>query len=259
MSNSPLATYMRITDHRTSPRTMPIDRITIHCIVGQWTAKQGADYFATTTRSCSANYIVGRDGDIALGVGEHDRAWTTSSSANDNRAITIETASDTSEPYAVTDKAYNALIELCYDICKRNGKKKLIWFGDKDKTLNYKPKADEMVMTVHRWFANKSCPGRYLYDRHGDIAQKVTARLAGETPVVPAVNPKYPSLPFLVRVKIPDLNYRSTGSMKGTVRGQTGKGTFTIVETNANGWGRLKSGAGWIYLDNPDYCTIVKK
>ena len=65
------------------------------------------------------------------------------------------------------------------DICKRNGKKKLLWFGDKDKTLNYSPKADEMVLTVHRWFANKSCPGNWMYARMGDLAEKVTAQLGG--------------------------------------------------------------------------------
>lgn len=35
----------------------------------------------------------------------------------------------------------------------------MIWFGDKNKTLNYSPKSDEMILTVHRWFANKFCLG----------------------------------------------------------------------------------------------------
>lgn len=58
-----------------------------------------------------------------------------------------------------------------------NGKKKLLWFADKDKTLAYEPAADEMVIAVHRWFANKSCPGDWLYNRLGDLAAKVTAKL----------------------------------------------------------------------------------
>ena len=74
---------------------------------------------------------------------------------------------------------YATLIKLCVDICKRNGKKKLIWLGNKKKTLNYSPKSDEMVLTVHRWFANKSCPGDWLYARLGDVAAKVTAELSG--------------------------------------------------------------------------------
>ena len=81
----------------------------------------------------------------------------------------------------MNDKVYASLISLCTDICKRNGKKKLLWLGDKDKTLNYAPKSDEMVITVHRWFANKSCPGNWLYARLGDLATRVTANLGGRT------------------------------------------------------------------------------
>ncbi|HNZ49715.1 MAG TPA: glucosaminidase domain-containing protein, partial [Candidatus Hydrogenedentes bacterium] len=342
------------------------------------------------------------------------------------------------------DAVYATLITLCVDICQRNGKKKLIWLANKDKTLNYTPASDEMVLTVHRWFANKSCPGDWLYNRLSDLAAKVTAKLGGstttttgtqatefanltETQVIAKVGPlftanqkssgilasvslaqfilesgygkselaqnanncfgmkkslsgntwsgstwdgssvytkktqeqnsdgsyttitadfrKYPnvedsiadhsaylrgakngsalryagiagmteykavaqlikdggyatsltyvdnlcsiiekwnltqydaaatgsssngtgstisvsdlpSVPFTVKVLIDDLNYRSEGSMSGTVKGQTGKGTFTITEVNSAGWGRLKSGAGWIYLLNPSYCTI---
>ena len=173
MSNSSLVTYTRITKNKTSPRNHAIDTISIHCIVGQWTAKQGCDYFATTDRECSSNYVVGKDGSIGLSVEEKDRSWCTSSRANDNRAITIETASDTTHPYAVTDAAYEALIKLVADICKRNGKNKIIWFADKEKSLAYEPKPNEMIMTVHRWFSNTACPGEYLYTHHGEIAQRV--------------------------------------------------------------------------------------
>lgn len=172
-TNSPLVTYKRITNNKTSPRNHAIDTITIHCIVGQCTAKQGCDYFATTDRECSANYVVGKDGSIGLSVEEKDRSWCSSSSSNDNRAITIEVASDTAHPYAVTDKAYNALIKLVADICKRNGIKKLLWKADKSLI----GQVDKQNMTVHRWFANKSCPGEYLYSRHSDIAAKVNALL----------------------------------------------------------------------------------
>lgn len=180
MSNSPLITYTNITRHKSSPRNHKIDRITIHCIIGQWTAKQGCDYFKNTDRDCSANYVVGKDGSIGLSVDEADRSWCSSSSANDNRAITIETASDTTHPYAVTKEAYEALIKLVADICSRNGISKLIWFGDKNKSLSYEPKAGEAVMTVHRWFANKSCPGDYLYSRHGEIANRVNNMLGNK-------------------------------------------------------------------------------
>lgn len=178
MSNSSLVTYTRFTKNRTSPRNHKIDTITIHCWVGQVTAKQGCDFFATTTRQVSSNYVVGKDGSIGLSVNEADRSWCTSSGSNDHRAITIEVASDTTHPYAVTDKAYEALIKLVADICKRNGIKRLLWKGDKSLI----GKVDKQNMTVHRWFAAKACPGEYLYERHGEIAERVNALLGAEKP-----------------------------------------------------------------------------
>lgn len=177
MSNSPLVTYTNLTSHRTSPRNHAIDTITIHCVVGQVTAKQCCDYFVTTDRQASSNYVVGKDGSIGLSVNESDRAWTSSNAANDHRALTIETASDTTAPYAVTESAYNALIELCTDICRRNGKSRMLWIEDKNKALAYTPAADEMRMTVHRWFAATACPGDYLYAHMGDISEKVNKKL----------------------------------------------------------------------------------
>lgn len=174
MSNSSLVTYKNLTKNRTSPRSKKIDTITIHCVVGQWTAKQGCDYFATTTRQCSSNYVVGKDGSIGLSVEEKDRSWCTSSSANDNRAVTIEVASDTTHPYTVTSAAYDALIKLVADICKRNNIKKLVWSESKNDRVNH---LNGCNMTVHRDYANKSCPGEYLYSRHGDIAKKVNKLL----------------------------------------------------------------------------------
>lgn len=192
MNNSPLVTYTRITKNKTSPRTHAIDTITIHCIVGQWTAQQCCDYFATTDRRCSSNYVVGKDGSIGLSVEEGDRSWCSSNSANDNRAITIEVASGTSEPYEVNDVALKALINLCADICKRNNIKELKWKGDK----NLIGQVDKQNMTVHRWFANKSCPGNYLYERHGYIAEEVNKLLgvsSSSTPVQKEEPVKKPS------------------------------------------------------------------
>lgn len=74
-------------------------------------------------------------------------------------------------------------------------------------------------------------------------------------PSTPDTVTEFPATPFTVKVLIDDLNYRSEPSMNGTVKGQTGKGVFTIVEVN-DGWGRLKSGAGWIWLGNPTYCIV---
>lgn len=176
MSNSSLVSYTKISPNKTSPRNHVIDTITIHCVVGQCTVERLGEVFAPTSRQASSNYGIGYDGKIGMYVEEKDRSWCSSNSANDNRAITIEVASDTTHPYAVTDKAYNALIDLCTDICRRNGIKELKWKGDKSLI----GQVDKQNMTVHRWFANKSCPGDYLYNRHGDIATEVNKRLNSE-------------------------------------------------------------------------------
>ena len=177
MSNSTMVVYTKISPNKTSPRNNTIDRITPHCVVGQCTAEGLGDWFARSSTQASSNYGIDKDGKVGMYVEEKDRSWCSSSSSNDNRAITIECASDKTAPYAMNDAVYAALIELCTDICKRNGKTKLLWFADKEKTLAYNPAADEMVITVHRWFANKSCPGDWLYSRLGDLAAKVTANL----------------------------------------------------------------------------------
>ena len=181
MSNSKLVTYTLLSPNHSGKRTMAIDRITPHCVVGQLTAAGICGCFTSPSVQASCNYGIGKDGDIGLCVEERNRSWCTSSNANDQRAVTIECASDKTHPYAFPSKCYNALVKLCVDICKRNGKKKLLWFDDKSKTLNYSPKSDEMVLTVHRWFAAKECPGDWMYSRMGDLAKKVTALLSGET------------------------------------------------------------------------------
>lgn len=188
MSNSPLVNYTKISPNKTSPRNIKIDTITIHCVVGQVTVEQLGETFAKASRKASSNYGIGKDGKIGMYVEEKDRSWCSggkdkdgkvirvngiSGADNDHRAITIEVASDTTHPYAITEEAYKGLIELLVDICKRNDIKKLKWKGDK--SLVGKP--ENQNLTVHRWFANTSCPGKYLYDLHGKIAQDVNSRL----------------------------------------------------------------------------------
>ncbi len=179
MSNSGLVVYTKLSPNHSGQRTHSIDRITPHCVVGQLSCESICGCFTSPEREASCNYGIGTDGRISLCVEEKNRSWCSSSNANDQRAVTIECSSDKTAPYAMTDAVYAALIDLCTDICKRNGKSKLLWFGDKNKTLAYEPKADEMIITVHRWFANKSCPGDWLYNRLGNLAAKVTSRLGG--------------------------------------------------------------------------------
>ncbi|MDE7192980.1 MAG: SPOR domain-containing protein, partial [Oscillospiraceae bacterium] len=135
------------------------------------------EIFAMASQQASSNYGIGSDGRIAMYVEEKNRSWCTSSASNDHRAVTIEVANDgdDSTGWHISDKAYAALIDLCTDICKRNGIKELKWQGDKSLI----GQVDKQNMTVHRWFANKSCPGDYLYNLHGQIAKEVNARLNG--------------------------------------------------------------------------------
>lgn len=179
MSNSKLVNYTKLSPNHSGTRTHSIDRITPHCVVGQCSVETLGNIFMNANREASCNYGIGADGRVLLCVDEGNRSWCSSSNSNDQRAVTIECASDTYHPYAFNEKVYNKLIELCVDICKRNGKNKLLWFNDKSKTLDYSPKADEMVLTVHRWFDNKSCPGDWLYNCLGDLAKQVTEQLGG--------------------------------------------------------------------------------
>lgn len=178
-TNSKMVSYTKLSPNHSGQRTHSIDRITPHCVVGQCSVETLGNIFAPTSRQASCNYGIGPDGRVGMYVEEKNRSWCSSSNANDQRAVTIECASDTKHPYTMNSTVYATLIKLCVDICRRNGKKKLIWLGDKNKTLNYSPKSDEMVLTVHRWFANKSCPGDWLYVRLGDVAAKVTEELSG--------------------------------------------------------------------------------
>ena len=251
-TNSSLVSYTKLSPNHSGQRTHSIDRITPHCVVGQLSAESICGCFTSTSRQASCNYGIGTDGRISLCVEEKNRSWCSSSNANDQRAVTIECASDKAEPYAMNDKVYASLVKLCTDICRRNGKKKLLWLGDKNTTLNYAPKSDEMVLTVHRWFANKSCPGNWLYARLGDLAAKVTANLGGNN--TSNNSQTSVSTSYCVRVSIDDLNIRKGPGTNYAKTGKyTGKGVFTIVaESDGQGaskWGKLKSGAGWISLD----------
>ena len=264
-SNSPLATVKLISPNKTVGRNHAIDTITIHCFVGQVTAKRGCEVFQPSSKGASCNYVVGYDGSIGLCVEEKDRSWCTggydkngnpirvngvSGKSNDYQAVTIEVASDAKHPYAITEKAMAALIELCTDICRRNGIKKLLWSGDKNLVGN----PAKQNLTVHRWFANKACPGDYIYQRLGDIAAKVNAKL-GATGAAP-VQPSAPvsSGPYKVRITATDLRIRKgPGTNTAIVQNAITPGVYTIVSEatgpGATLWGKLKSGKGWVSLD----------
>lgn len=254
MSNSSLVNYTKLSPNNSGKRTHTIDRITPHCVVGQCSVQSLGSMFARSSRGASCNYAIGGDGRVALIVDEGSRSWCSSSNANDQRAVTIECASEPTSPYAFRDVVYNKLIDLCVDICKRNGKTKLLWLGDKNTTLNYNPKSDEMVLTVHRWFANKACPGDWLMARMNDLASKVTARLGGSVTTPSVASTASVSGSTVIKVQTPTLAIYKTPNGASTGR-CTGKGSFTITEVQGQ-WGKLKSGAGWINLSNASEVTV---
>ena len=250
MSKSSLVDYTLLSPNNSGKRTHKIDRITPHCFVGQVTAERGAEVFASASRKASCQYVIAKDGRVALVCDEDNRSWCTSSNSNDQRAITIECASYSKHPYAFTDACYNKLIDLTVDICNRYGKTKLVWINNKEQALAYQPKDNELQITVHRWFANKSCPGDWLMSRMDDYVNKVNSKLTSEVkPVAHKINSNTNNkLPYKVKVTADALKYRKGPGTNYGVNGTiTNKGIYTIVK-ESNGWGKLKSGSGWISL-----------
>ena len=167
MSNSKMVSYTKISPNSNNPRNHKIDKITIHHMAGDFSLEAVGRGFADPKRQASANYGIDSSGRVALYVDEANRAWTSSNAENDHRAVTIEVANDGGAPdWHVSDKALEATIALCVDICKRNGIKALNFTGDKSGNL-----------TMHKWFAATACPGPYLESKFPYIAAEVNKRL----------------------------------------------------------------------------------
>lgn len=214
-TNSPLVDYVRLSPNNSGLRTHVIDTITIHCAVGQLSVETLGSIFAPTSRKASSQYGVGFDGRIGMYCEEKNRSWCSSSSANDQRAITIEVACDPYAPYTVNSTAYSALIKLVADICKRNGISDLKWKGDK--TLI--GQVSKQNMTAHRWFASTACPGDYLYSHEAEIAEEVNKLLGAVTPEpipdIPAVPTADPGDPNTNAKKLWDLFKSKIGNEYG--------------------------------------------
>jgi hypothetical protein len=224
MSNSGMVSYTRISPNKSVPRNHAIDKITIHHAAGTYGLYTLGKIFADPARKASSNYGIDNAGAVGMFVQEKDKAWTSFSSSNDNRAVTIEVCnSAVGGDWPVSTKAYAALIKLCVDICRRNGIKKLTYTGTTAGNL-----------TEHRMFKNTLCPGPYLHNRMGAIASAVNEIL----------NPTA----YLVRVTASSLNIRTGPGTNYPIVGKiTDKGVYTITPTG-NGWGKLKSGVGYISL-----------
>lgn len=238
MSNSPLINGVCYSPNHSGRRNQKITKIAIHHTAGVINGWPLARLFVPRSRQASANYNLGSDGVIILGVDEANRAWTTSSGWCDNRAVTIEVGNSTGAPgWKVSDKVLDRLIDLVYDICKRNGIYPCTYTGNSKGTLQ-----------MHRWYAQTSCPGPYLATKFSYIAKTVTARLDHDRNKGNAHKPT-PKPNKLYKVTANALNVRSKPSTSSKITDVVHKGeVYTITETVGN-WGKLKSGAGYISLN----------
>lgn len=246
MTKSSLCTYANITGNRNSGRSgNRVCKITPHYMAAHWTGRQCADYFAATARQASSNYCIGYDGDIAMSVDEGDRAWTSASKWNDDRAITIECANNADS--SLTDATWAALVNLCADICRRYGFR-LAYDGTRNATL-----------TEHRMFSSTDCPGAWLHARMDQLASEVNAILdGGSAPTVPpSVPAEQPSATGkegtgfngTYRCTVDCLNIRDTPALSGSVVASYGKGETVNLDDwycIADGyvWGRYTSDSG---------------
>ena len=182
MSNSSLVNHVHLSPNYTAMSNKKNEVIVIHHMAGKLTVEQCGNVFAPSSRKASSNYGIDGNGRIGLYVEEKNRSWATSSRAIDSRAITIEVANSVAGGnWPVSDKAMASLINLCVDICKRNGIKKLNYTGDKNGNLQ-----------MHKWYAATGCPGAYLESKFPYIANEVNKRLNGSTtPSLPEVSGTY--------------------------------------------------------------------
>lgn len=167
MSNSSLVNLVSYSPNHSGRRQNSITKIAIHHTAGVLTAAGIGSVFKSTSRKASCNYGIGNDNKVVLVVDECNRAWTTSSSWCDNRAVTIEVSNcQYGGNWIVSDRVLNTLIDLVTDICRRNKIKNCTYTGDKDG-----------VLQMHKWYAQTSCPGPYLGSKFTYIANEVNKRL----------------------------------------------------------------------------------
>lgn len=175
MGNSNLVDYVRISPNSTNPRNHKIDTIIIHHMAGNLSVESCGEVFASSSRQASSNYGIDSNGRVGLYVHEENRSWCSSNREVDQRGITIEVAnSTTGGEWPVSQKAYDKLIDLCVDICQRNGIPSLNFTGDKTGNLH-----------MHKWYTNTLCPGPYLEARFPEIASEVNARLGAPVEEIP--------------------------------------------------------------------------
>lgn len=168
-----------------------VNKFVPHCYVGQVTIERGGAGFQNRPKGkeASCNYLIGVDGRIAGIVDEDNRSWCTSSAQCDNYAITAECASDNVKHYAFNKEVFESLIKLCVDVCRRYHKTKLVFIADKTAAKAYKPAYDEMQLTYHRFYANKSCPGEWFISHTDEFVARVNAQIGQAAPTQGSIAP----------------------------------------------------------------------
>ena len=174
-TNSPLIVHTRLSPHRNSPRNQPITKITIHHCAGNIGLENLGEWLSRPTTRASYNYGISTDGRIGMFVEERNRSWASSSGANDHQAITIGVANNSGAPnWGVSSTAFDSLIKLCVDICRRNGIVQLVYDGTPNGSL-----------TRHNMFSNQTCTGPFLQSRFPEIVRLVNAALSSRPSVAP--------------------------------------------------------------------------
>lgn len=283
-TKSPLINFTRLSPNNNKPRNSQIRRLTPHCVAGNLTVEAilGLARFSNydSTNGASCNYAIGSDGRVGLGVEETNRSWCTSSSINDNQAITFEIANNGPGPdWSMSEEAINKFLDMSVDIAKAYGFKKIAY---KDKPSNIQSSQIElwiktwapenaMVITLHSWYANKACPGPYLIRQLPWLVGEMNKRLNGNasekfvregaTPpkeIIPpfeSTNTINEFKPYLAKIMVSALNIRKGPDVNSSVVKTlvNDKNSYTIIEEaegpGAAMWCKLKSGLGWVSKD----------
>lgn len=224
MSNSSLVSGVLLTNNCTKPRNHKIDRITPHYMAWYTDAKTCCESFVPSSRQASANYCIGKDGEIWLNVEECNRAWTTGSSYNDNRAVTIECANymGKSNYGVLPDVVWDSLVLLCIDICKRNGIERINYTGD-----------DNGNLTKHKWYQNTDCPGPWFTNQFDRLANEINKGLDDYTPTT--------KFGGTYVCNVDTLNVRTSPTLHGEIVAQ-----YHFGETvNLDNWYVINDGYVW--------------
>ncbi len=270
-AKSGLTKVVKLTDNCTKPRNAKISRITPHCIAGKMTAEAALTFFKNSTNS-SANYVIGHGGKIGLSVRETDRAWTTSSGKNDNKAITVEISNSAGAPnWPMSEEAVDAFVALTVDICEYYGFKKVVYY-EKPMTIAIGEEAtekwitsldvpkDALLVTLHRWYKNKACPGKWFVKRLPEVVSRINKEIKSTKKEEKPATEKAQSSETKVIVTVSALNVRKgpgvdypiTKVLKNDKEVRTivdkKKGLASRSSKNMIEWGELKSGAGWIAM-----------